>query len=303
MSNYFVCLLTLSVFFSGCASSTPNMNVTGYDIPKDFVYPETDNPFINDAIALHKRYAQKDLTELFTATAPVTVAICGMSPDVLRSRFLKNDADTKKLEKTIEKAALRTQGMDMSFKFSNEDPDFQIMGSTCPVPGSPGRITVRFNSGMVSNSAGSSMKFRSQNIGILSITQDLQPQTITQFVKGDGAVETQFTKIDGIKPPTSMSYWLADETKSVSFAKILNADNVILSEETNDKKRLKVTAWIDGKLASISNFKGVKMHGETISFARKMKIPGNNTEYFLPGSRSCYKDGVVFKTTGPCVVD
>lgn len=303
MRNYIVCLLTLSALFAGCASSAPPRPVTGYDLPKDTVYPVTDNVFINDAITLHKRYVQKDLTGLFTVAAPATVTTCGLSPDVLRSQFIKNDASTKKLEKQIEKSVLHTQGMDLSITFSNEDPDFQIMASTCPVPGSSGSITVRFNSGIYGKSAVSATKFRAQHIGILSLTQDLQPQSITQFVKGEGATETQYSKIEGIQIPTSMGYWLIDETKSVSITRILNADNVIFTEQTGDKNRMKVTAWIDGKLASITNYKGMHMDGESISYARKMKIPGNNREYSLPGSKSCFKDGLIYKTTGPCVVD
>ncbi len=300
MRNFFVSLLVVSVFISGCAPSIPNINVKSYEIPKDFVYPETDIPFIKNAIALHAAAEHKDLTKLFTATAPPEVSICGLSPDVLRAQFIQSDAAKRKIEKTVEKALLRSHGTEMSIKFSNEDPDFQIMEATCPVQGSPGSITVRFNTGISNDSAILSTSGRGQNIGILSITQDLQPLTITQFVKAEGTINTASTKFNA---PTAMNHWLADETQSVTFMKTLDMDNVIFTETTSDKKRQKMTSWIDGKLASITNHKGAKNHGESIVFARKMKIPGSSSEFAIPEIRSCFKDGLLLKTVGPCVVD
>lgn len=299
MKSYFAGLAAVCALMSGCVASLPNTNVTGYDVPQGFQYPAVQDPFVNEAIAQHKAYAEQDSTHLFTAPAPAAVDTCGVSPDLVRPLFLGSEEDLKKMQADLKKAAKRMAGMGASYKFMNEDPEFQILESICPAPGLPGKLTVRYKSSMESSMGDTTTKASAVSVAFLGLDQDRRPTNMLELSKGE-AEETGLGGYSG-QFPVSVSFSTADRSKSVSFLRVIDSDHLILKEMTPDKKRSKMTSWVDGTLAGITNYKGFSLHGETINFARKAKIFGDVVN--IPETRLCYRNGLEVKTTGPCVVD
>jgi hypothetical protein len=316
MRKHLVFLVLLSVLFSGCASAPyvtpviPNTNVEGYDLPKDFIYPASDNPFVKDAFARHKLDSQKDFTALFTAPAPTNVTTCGIPPDVLREWFIQNDEELKKMGKQADKAILRGIGIESSHNFANVDPDFQIMASTCSTPGMPGIVTARFKASTITKSAANTTEMRQLNVGIMSFSKDLQPTYLTLLTKHEFAYT--FNNPDGtqkvlpvVKPPVMIFYSdrpVKELSISLSFAKSGDEDFIMLSEPLG-KNRIKSTEWFDGTLSGYSYTKNLRLHGELVKFTRMAKVPGSSRKVELPGTRNCFQNGLEIKTTGPCIVD
>lgn len=291
MKTCFVCLLALSVLFSGCMPSKVGMNGQLTSIPQDFTYPVTDNSFLNDAIARHKVDSKKDLIALFTVPAPTHVDLCGLSQDFIKSKFIIDEATSEKIAKKSAKAFLRS-GIEGSTKMATDTRDFKILESRCPAPGAPGSVTVRNSTDVESTIGGKITKKHIVSIGILSFGQDLKPTLLAQVTRIDGSDMPPILSYSA----TGGKYSMGEKALRVSFSKILDKDNINLFETGNNGAATSST-WSNGQLASIAHLKGGKLHGEMIVF------PQNVLGTDIPENRICYKKGAVLKTTGPCEVD
>lgn len=287
MKKNFVWLLALSILLSGCVSTSPMTGQKGTS-SQGFIYPVTGNSFLNDAIARHKVDYQKDYIPLFTAPAPATIDACGLSPDFIREQFTGSEAEIKKEEKRMEKSTLRTAGIEVSVKISNDNQPFKFLSSTCPAPGIPGSVTVQHNTDIEQDFGGGKIiKSRALLVGTLSFDEKLQPTLITEAGKADTSVA-----------PLVITYKIpGTKLLMVSFSKLgFMGDRVTLTE-TDNRELVTNTTWSDGKLNSISHTKKGVLHGEMIIFAQKF----GTTD--MPENRLCYKNGLEVKTTGACMVD
>lgn len=265
-----------------------------YVLPS-MVYPAVESPFLNRAMEINTSDAGKSFSKYFSGQSLSETTVCGISIENMIKRFVMDKA----LDKSVEKSALRSFGMEMSFEaIKKNNPE--LVEYKCPAAGQGGFVVVRYISGNKTVAAGMESNTTSVNVLFMYLDGAGKPD----YMKTLTSSTISGTNIPTMKVALTETLSDVDSKEQVTFVQIpamASKMSLVTHSENFENGKTRVTTWTDGKLTQISNFKNNLLHGSTETMEIKTSWMGK--EYTTPGFKRCYKNGLEIKTTGDCNVD